>query len=116
MKRSWSSREWLPNAGTLTLIGVTTTAETVVVEADGPSARCRPIVPFPSQSLLAHVEGFDGARPSRHVARAPQRWRCERQRCDTAFLPIAWPGSPRRVRNTPSALGQSGVPESHRRN
>ena len=41
MKRSWSSREWLPRAGTLTLIGVTTTPEGVVVEADGPSsARC----------------------------------------------------------------------------
>ncbi|MEP7303877.1 MAG: hypothetical protein ABJA98_00025 [Acidobacteriota bacterium] len=41
MKRSWPWREWLPDADTLTLIGVTTTAETVVVEADGPSwARC----------------------------------------------------------------------------
>jgi hypothetical protein len=41
MKRSWSAREWVPKAATLTLIGVTTTPESAVVHADGPSsARC----------------------------------------------------------------------------
>ncbi|MEP7305206.1 MAG: ISL3 family transposase [Acidobacteriota bacterium] len=41
MKRSWSECEWLPNAGTLTLIAVTTTSAGIVVEAEGPSyGRC----------------------------------------------------------------------------
>src|SRR5437879_177954 len=41
MQRPWSWRERLPNAHTLTLIGVTMTAERVVVDATGPSsARC----------------------------------------------------------------------------
>ena len=38
MKRSWSAREWLPKAAaTLTLIGVTTTPEGVVVELPDPT-------------------------------------------------------------------------------
>jgi transposase len=50
MRRSWSAREWLPNAATLTLIGVATKAASVVVEADGPaSARC-PACGRPSQT------------------------------------------------------------------
>jgi hypothetical protein len=41
MKRSWSVREWLPNAATLTLLRVTTNPHGVVVEAAGlSSARC----------------------------------------------------------------------------
>jgi hypothetical protein len=35
MKRSWSQCEWLPNAATLTLIAVTTSAAGIVVEAAG---------------------------------------------------------------------------------
>jgi hypothetical protein len=41
MKRSWSVREWLPNAATLTLLSVTMNAQGVVVVEDavaGPPA------------------------------------------------------------------------------
>src|ERR1700674_5851517 len=50
MKRSWSAREWLPNAATLTLIGVTTTPARVVIEADGPASAQCPACGRPSQT------------------------------------------------------------------
>jgi hypothetical protein len=60
MKRSWSWREWLPNAATLTLIDVTTTAAGVQVKANGPSfGRCPPIEDFLLRLLLRRRENRD---------------------------------------------------------
>jgi hypothetical protein len=90
MRQSWSWREWLPNAETLTLIGVTGTAETVVVEADGPSgAQC------PScgrRSDARHSRYWrtlkDLAAQGRSVTLRVRvtRWRCRNRRCETAIF------------------------------
>ena len=92
MKRSWSWREWLPNADTLTLIGVTTTGETavVVVEADGPSCgRC----PSCSRRSDARHSRYwrtlkDLATQGRSVTLRVRvtRWRCRNRRCATAIF------------------------------
>jgi hypothetical protein len=42
MKQSWTSRDVLPNRAALTLRGVATTDEGVVVEAEGPIIRTMP--------------------------------------------------------------------------
>src|ERR1700694_4808430 len=86
MKRSWSAREWLPNAATLTLIGVTTTSARVVVEADGPpSARC-PACDRPSQTRHSRYWRTlkDLAAQGRSVTLRVHvsRWRCGNSHCD----------------------------------
>src|ERR1700730_10453558 len=85
MKRSWSAREWLPKAATLTLIGVTTTPEGVVVEAAGPSsARCPACR---QRSRSRHSRYWRTLKYLAAQARAVtlrvhvSRWRCGRRRC-----------------------------------
>jgi zinc-finger of transposase IS204/IS1001/IS1096/IS1165 len=90
MKRSWSAREWLPKAATLTLIGVTTTPEGVVVEADGPSsARC------PACRRRSHSRHSRYWRTLKDLAAQGRsvtlrvhvsRWRCGHRRCETAIF------------------------------
>src|SRR5712671_4545034 len=90
MKRSWSAREWLPKAATLALIGVTTTAEGVVVEADGPSsARC------PACRRRSHSRHSRYWRTLKDLAAQGRavtlrvhvsRWRCKHRRCETAIF------------------------------
>jgi transposase len=91
MKRSWSAREWLPkSAATLTLIGVTTTPEGVVVEADGPSsARC------PACRRRSHSRHSRYWRTLKDLAAQGRsvtlrvhvsRWRCGHRRCETAIF------------------------------
>jgi transposase len=88
MTQSWSWREWLPNAATLTLLGVTTTpAGIVVVEADGPSfGRC------PScgrRSDRRHSRYWRSLKDLPAQGRAVvlrvhvTRWRCRNGRCAT---------------------------------
>ena len=90
MKRSWSAREWLPNAATLTLIGVTTTPASVVVEADGPaSARC-PACDRLSQTRHSRYWRTlkDLAAQGRSVTLRVHvsRWRCGNSQCDTVLF------------------------------
>ena len=90
MKRSWSAREWLPKAATLTLIGVTTTPEGVVVEADGPSSgRC------PACRRWSHSRHSRYWRTLKDLAAQGRavtlrvhvsRWRCGQRRCQTAIF------------------------------
>jgi hypothetical protein len=90
MKRSWSSREWLPTAGTLTLIGVTTTPEGVVVEADGPSsARCPACRRWSRSRHSRYWRTLkDLAAQNRTVTLRVHVscWRCGRRRCETAIF------------------------------
>ena len=93
VKRSWSAREWLPKAATLTLIGVATTPVGVVVEADGPSsARC-PACRQRSRSRHSRYWRTlkDLAAQGRAVTLRVHvsRWRCGRRRAPRPFLPIA---------------------------
>src|ERR1700675_3555967 len=90
MKRSWSVREWLPKAATLTLIGVTTTPEGVGVEADGPSsARC------PACGRWSHSRHSRYWRTLKDLAAQGRavtlrvhvsRWRCGQRHCDTVLF------------------------------
>ncbi|MEP7309370.1 MAG: ISL3 family transposase [Acidobacteriota bacterium] len=90
MTQSWWWREWLPNAGTLTLIGVTTTPAGTVVEADGPSfGRC------PScgrRSERRHSRYWRSLKDLPAQGRAivlrvhVTRWRCQNGRCVTAIF------------------------------
>jgi hypothetical protein len=90
MKRAWSWREWLPNAAALTLIGVTTTGDTVVVEANGPSsARCPRCG---RRSDARHSRDWrtlkDLAAQGRAVTLRVRvtRWRCRNRRCETVIF------------------------------
>jgi transposase len=41
MKRAWTSADIFPSGGSLTLLGIATTTDGLIVEAEGPgSARC----------------------------------------------------------------------------
>jgi transposase len=89
MPRSWSVREWLPNATTLTLVRVTTTPAGVVVEAEGPaSGRC-PLCDRPSQARHSRYWRTlkDLAAQGRTVTLCVQvsRWRCRSVRCKRAI-------------------------------
>jgi len=90
MKRSWSAREWLPSAATLTLIGVTTTAASVVVEADGP-----PSAPCPACDRLSQTRHSRDWRTLKDLAAHGRsvtlrvhvsRWRCGNSQCDTVLF------------------------------
>src|SRR4051812_39936164 len=103
--RSWSVREWLPNATTLSLIGVTTTADGVVVEADGPAtARC----PTCGRSSRGRHSRYwrtlkDLPASGRAVTLRVRvtRWRCRTRRCKTAIFADRLPGvSLSRVQHT----------------
>jgi transposase len=90
MQRLWSWREWLPNAETLTLIGVTTTSERVVVDADGPSsARC-PACGRRSQARHSRYWRTlkDLAAQGRSVTLRVRvsRWRCRNRQCTRAIF------------------------------
>jgi hypothetical protein len=90
MRRSWSAREWLPNAAMLTLIGVTTTPASVVVEADGPaSAQCY-ACGRPSQTRHSRYWRTlkDLAAQGRSVTLRVHvsRWRCGNAHCDTGLF------------------------------
>jgi transposase len=90
MPRSWSVREWLPNATTLTLVRVTTTPAGVVVEAEGPaSGRC-PRCGRPSQARHSRYWRTlkDLAAQGRTVTLRVQvsRWRCRAVRCERAMF------------------------------
>src|ERR1700710_1294882 len=87
MKRAWTAADILPSGGSLTLLGIATTTDGVIVEADGPgSARCpscrhqsvarhsrywRTIKDLPAhgQAVTLRVRSVDGAVTMRAARR-----------------------------------------------
>ena len=51
-----------------------------------PVSGLSPTVPFPAQSLLAHVEGLAAQGRAVTLRVHVSRWRCGRRRCDTAIF------------------------------
>src|ERR1700704_2387457 len=90
MKRACASADILPSGGPLTLLGIATTTDGVIVEAEGPaSARC------PSchhQSVARHSRYWRTIRdlPAHGQAVTLRvrvaRWRCHHARCERAIF------------------------------
>ena len=90
MKRAWTSADILPSGGSLTLLGIATTTDGVIVEADGPgSARC------PScrhHSVARHSRYWRTIRDLPAHGKAVTlrvrvgRWRCHNARCARAIF------------------------------
>jgi transposase len=90
MKQSWTSRDVLPSRAALTLRGVATTEEGLVVEAEGrSSARC------PGCRRWSQARHSRYWRTLKDVAAHGQsvtlrirvsRWRCRNPRCQTAIF------------------------------
>jgi transposase len=90
MKRAWTSADILPSGGSLTLLGIATTTDGVIVEADGPgSARC------PScrhHSVARHSRYWRTIKdlPAHGQAVTLRvrvgRWRCHNARCAQAIF------------------------------
>jgi hypothetical protein len=88
----WSVREWLPNSTTLSLIGVTTTPDGVVVEADGPAA---PLMPRVWSTVACWYSRYwrtlkDLAASGGSVTLRVRvsRWRCRNPHCAPRAQPL----------------------------
>jgi hypothetical protein len=96
MKRSWTWRDVLPTGAALTLRNVVTTADEVVVEAEGQGSACCPGCGQRSQARHSRYWRTlkDVAAHGRSVQLRVRvsRWRCHNPQCDTAIFAERLPG------------------------
>jgi transposase len=90
MKRAWTSADILPSGGSLTLLGIATTTDGMIVEADGPgSARC-PSCRHPSVARHSRYWRTIKDLPAHGQAVILRvrvgRWRCQNARCARAIF------------------------------
>src|SRR5712671_3511034 len=90
MKRAWTSADILPSGGLLTLLGIATTKDGLIVEAEGPVSACCPSCR--RQSVARHSRYWRTIRdlPAHGQAVTLRvrvaRWRCHNARCERAIF------------------------------
>jgi transposase len=90
MKRAWTSADILPSGGSLTLLGIATTKDGLIVEAEGPVSACCPSCRH--QSVARHSRYWRTIRdlPAHGQAVTLRvrvaRWRCHNARCERAIF------------------------------